>query len=60
MEHSLPRLFATMYPQKFLNTACPAYAGDDTACPAYAADWRDKHGYFFCNQKKYYSLLEDC
>jgi hypothetical protein len=24
-----------------------------------AGDWRDKHGYFYCNQENYYSLLED-
>ena len=43
-------------------TACylqlaPSNAGDDTACPVEAGDWRGKHGYFFCNQEKYYSLL---
>ena len=46
-------------PTNILNTACPAYAGDDTACPVEEGDWRDKHGYFFCNQEKYYSLLQD-
>ncbi|HKO81309.1 MAG TPA: hypothetical protein VJU78_12975, partial [Chitinophagaceae bacterium] len=48
--HYLSRQRPTVYPQIFLNTACPAKAGDDT-------DWRDKHGYFFCNQEKYYSFL---
>jgi hypothetical protein len=36
---------AMVYPQIFLNTACPAKAGDDT-------DEIDKHGYFFCKSGK--------
>ena len=44
------RILPAVYPQIFLNT-------DETACPVEAGDWRDKHGYFFCVQEKYYSLL---